>query len=146
MEVRLMSKLISALVAGSVALATTYAVAMTAEQKDAQLSKMESVGNANAPARGEAIVKSGATADQPMQVSGTTAHEQSLDKIIASGNANAPARGQAIAKSGVATDQPMPMTDTTAHAQALDKIIASGNANAPARGKAIAQSGQTSRG
>jgi hypothetical protein len=128
-----MSKLISALVAGSLALATTYAVAMTAEQKDAQLSKMESVGNANAPARGEAIVKSGA-------------HERTLDKIIASGNANAPARGEAIAKSGVATDRPMALTDTTAHAQMLDKIIASGNANAPARGKAIAQSGQTSRG
>src|SRR5215475_114919 len=72
LEVELMSKLISALVAGSLALATSYAVAMTAEQKDTQLSKMESVGNANAPARGEAIVKSGATAGQPMLVTGTT--------------------------------------------------------------------------
>src|SRR5215469_8032738 len=95
-----MSKLISALVAGSLALATSYAVAMTAEQKDAQLSKMESVGNANAPARSEAIVKSGATAEQPMLVTGATAHERTLDKIIASGNANAPARGEAIAQSG----------------------------------------------
>jgi hypothetical protein len=142
-----MSKLISALVAGSLALAATYAVAVTTErQKDAQLSKMESVGNANAPARGQAIVKSGATADQPMLVEGTTAHERALDKTIASGNADAPARGEAIAKSGVATDQPMALTDTTAHEQTLDKIIASGNANAPARGKAIAQSGQTSGG
>ena len=141
-----MSKFISALVAGSLALAATYAMATTVEQKDVQLSKMESVGNANAPARGQAIVKSGATADQPMLVAGTTAHERALDKIIASGNANASARGEAIAKSGVAMDQSTAFTDTTGHEQTLDKIIASGNANAPARGKAIAQSGQSPRG
>lgn len=143
-----MSKLISALIAGTLALAATYAAAMdmATEQKDAQLSKMVSVGNANAPARGEAIVKSGAASDQPMALTGATAHAQALDKIIASGNANAPARGQAIAKSGVATDQPIALTDATGHEQTLDKIIASGNANAPARGKAIAQSGQSYRG
>jgi hypothetical protein len=91
-----------ALVGGALALGSTLAIAddMATSQKDAQLSKMISVGNANAPARGEAIAKSGAARDQSMVLTGATAHEQALDKIIASGNANATARGTAIAQSG----------------------------------------------
>jgi hypothetical protein len=100
-----MSRAIAALIAGLFAFASASALAAeTAPQsKQAELNKVIAGGNANAPARGEAIKKSATGSTAPMMLADSSTHQQMLDKTISSGNANAPARGKAIADSIHAT-------------------------------------------
>ena len=65
--------------------------------KQHELSTIVSTGNPNAPARGEAIAESAASAQQP--IADAKILQQDLDRIISSGNPNASARGVAIARS-----------------------------------------------
>jgi hypothetical protein len=96
-----MNKAIAALIAGLFAIASASALAAesTPLSKQAELNKVIAGGNANAPARGEAIKKSAAGSTEPMMLADSSTHEKMLDKAISSGNANAPARGKAIADS-----------------------------------------------
>jgi len=138
-----MNKLISVSIAGAFALGSACALADDV-QRQAELANAISVGNANAPARGEAIARSGQI--QVEGLGGAHAHEAALDQAIAAGNANAPARGQAIAASAAATPGQPTQLDANVHEQELDTMISAGNANATARGIAIAQSGRVNRG
>jgi hypothetical protein len=79
------------------------ALDVTNPPKQAELDKVIAGGNANAPARGEAIKKSGAASTGQLQIADASGHGEMLDKTIASGNANASARGKAISDSMHAT-------------------------------------------
>jgi hypothetical protein len=135
-------KFLSLSIAGALALGSAYAFANDA-QKQAELANSISIGNPNAPARGEAIAKS---AQMPgATLSGVQSHEEALDRAIAVGNPNAPARGEAIAASAAATVAQPRQLDANVHEQELDAMISAGNPNAPVRGMAIAQSGRAHR-
>ena len=138
-------KFVSAFVAGAFAMAAAGASAdaLWDQQKQAELTTMLGLGNPNAPARGEAIARSGA-GSVVTAVADASAHQQALDLIIGAGNPNASARGVAIAMSGGA--QPAALPDSVARAKDLDHVISVGNPNAPARGIAIARSGQPLQG
>src|SRR5260370_18279256 len=111
-----MSKLLSTLIAGTFATGSAYAVwdGMVDSQKEAELDKISASGNANAPARGEAIAKSAiASRSRAPVLVDEDARQHALDPIIATGNANAPARGEAIARSAAASaDQPRVLSVT----------------------------------
>src|SRR5260370_31280593 len=101
-----MSKLLSTLIAGTFATGSAYAVwdGMVDSQKQAELDRIIASGNANTPARGEAIAKSAIASQSraPVLVD-EDAHQRALDPIIATRNANAPAGAEAIARSPAAT-------------------------------------------
>ena len=138
-------KLVSAFIAGAFAVgaAGASADALWDQHKQAELSTMLGLGNPNAPARGEAIAKSG-TGSVVTAAADASAHQQALDLIIGAGNPNAPARGIAIAMSG--STQPAALPNGVTRAKDLDHMISAGNPNAPDRGIAIARSGQTFQG
>jgi len=104
-----MSKAIAGLVASVFALASASAMALelTNPAKQAELDKVIAGGNANAPARGEAIEKSAAASTEQMKLGDASTHDKMLDQTIGAGNANAPARGKAIADSMHATPRPV---------------------------------------
>jgi len=140
------AKVVSALIAGAFAVGATVAAAdaLPDQQKQAELTTMMGLGNPNAPARGDAIARSGAARVTPPR-SDASAHEQALDLMISAGNPNAPTRGVAIGMSGTVRD-PASLPDVAVRAQELDQMISSGNPNAPARGIAIARSDQAFHG
>jgi hypothetical protein len=128
-----MRRLLSTLIAGTFAIGSVYALAngLVDSQNQAQLDRIIAYSNANAPARGKAIVESAlASKNDPPVLPDVSAHQRALDYIIATGNANAPARGEVIARSAaVSASQPRVLSGTGAHERALDNVIASGNRN-----------------
>jgi hypothetical protein len=128
-----MSRLLSTLIAGTFAIGSTYVVAagIVDAQEQAQLDKIIASGNANAPAKGKAIVASAlASKNDPPVFADVSAHQRAGDYIIATGQANPLERGKAIARSAaVSTSQARVLSGASAHERALDNTVASGNHN-----------------
>lgn len=101
-----MNRAIYALIAGLFAISSASALAAETmpQSKQAELDKVIAGGNANAPARGEAIKKSAdAAKSTQLTLADASEHGKMLDQTIASGNPNAPVRGKAFADSMHAT-------------------------------------------
>jgi len=128
-----MSRLLSTLIAGTFAIASTVAVGdgLVNPQKQTQLDRIIAYGNTNAPAEGKAITEvARASARDAKALQGGTAHQQALDRIIATGQSNAPLRGRGIVDLARATaHDPPALPDSAAHRRALDEMIATGNRN-----------------
>jgi hypothetical protein len=92
-----MSKLLSTLIAGTLAIGSGYGVAdgMLDVQKLPELDKVTAEGNTNAPPRGEEFDKSATASNSyPPVLPHISAHQRALGAIIATGLANAPAGGE----------------------------------------------------